>query len=111
MNSFLSEWQKANDLSKEFITVKKNPESVFGRELVSDAMVRKGVDTLKAYAESGPGAFHRLISSLPEAELQPAIASILQHAASQGEKERRRPPVFFQTHDAAECKRHRPVRA
>ena len=32
------------------------------------------------------GAFHRLISALPEAERQPAIASILQHAVAQGEK-------------------------
>lgn len=83
---FLPEWQKANDLSKGFITAKKNAESVFGRDLASDALVRKGVDTLKASADSGPGAFHRLISSLPDAERQPAIASILQHAASQGEK-------------------------
>jgi len=83
---FLPEWQKANDLSKGFITAKKNAESVFGRDLASDALVRKGVDTLKASADSGPGAFHRLIASLPQAERQPAIASILQHAASQGER-------------------------
>lgn len=84
--NFLPEWQKANDLSKGYITAKKNAESVFGRDLASDTMVRKGVDMLKASADSGPGAFHRLISALPEAERQPAIASILQHAASQGEK-------------------------
>lgn len=84
--NFLPEWQKANDLSKGYITAKKNAESVFGRDLASDSMVRKGVDMLKASADSGPGAFHRLITSLPEVERQPAIASILQHAAAQGEK-------------------------
>ncbi|WP_325931902.1 lytic transglycosylase domain-containing protein [Leclercia adecarboxylata] len=84
--NFLPEWQKANDLSKGYITAKQNAESVFGRDLASDAMVRKGVDMLKASADSGPGAFNRLIASLPEAERQPAIASILQHAAAQGER-------------------------
>lgn len=44
------------------------------------------MDTLKASADSGPGAFHRLIAALPKAERQPAIASILQHVAAQGEK-------------------------
>lgn len=84
--NFLTEWQKANDLSKSYIIAKQNAESVFGRDLASDAMVRKGADTLKASANTGTGAFHRLISALPEAERQPAIASILQHAVAQGEK-------------------------
>lgn len=60
--NFLTEWQKANDLSKSYIIAKQNAESVFGRELASDAMVRKGADTLKASANTGTGAFHRLIS-------------------------------------------------
>ncbi len=83
--NFLPDWQKANDLSKAYITAKKNAEGVFGRDLASDVLVKKGVDALKSSADKGTGGFHQLITSLPEAERQPAIASILQHAASQGQ--------------------------
>lgn len=83
--NFLPDWQKANDLSKAYITSRKSAESVFGRDMASDVLVRKGVDALKASAENGPAGFHQLITALPQAERQSAIASIIQHAASQGQ--------------------------
>ncbi|WP_250135668.1 hypothetical protein [Escherichia coli] len=49
-------------------------------------MVRKGADTLKASRKHWNWSFSPSISALPEAERQPAIASILQHAVAQGEK-------------------------
>lgn len=84
---FLDAWTKANDLSKARFTAQDRAESVFGRGLANDALITNGVKALQtasAKGLNGPNGFHSIISALPKSEQEPAIASILQDALSQG---------------------------
>lgn len=84
---FLDDWAKANDLSKVRLSAQESAESVFGRDLATDAMITNGVKALQsspAKGLNGPSGFHSMIRALPESERVPAIASMLQDAVSQG---------------------------
>lgn len=84
---FLDDWNRANDLSKARLTAQKNAESIFGRDLATDALVTNGVKALQSASAkglNGPGGFHSIMSALPAAERTSAISSILQDALSQG---------------------------
>lgn len=84
---FLDAWTRANDLSKARFTAQDRAESVFGRGLANDALITNGVKALQtasAKGLNGPNGFHSIISALPKSEQEPAIASILQDALSQG---------------------------
>lgn len=81
---FIDQWTTANDLSKSRFSAQKQAETALGKDLATDTLVTNGVKALQNSAKSGPGKFHQMISSLPEAERSPAIASILQDAMSQG---------------------------
>lgn len=84
---FLDAWTKANDLSKARFTAQDRAESVFGRGLANDSLITNGVKALQtasAKGLNGPNGFHSIISALPKSEQEPAIASILQDALSQG---------------------------
>ena len=81
---FLDQWSAANDLSKARFTAQKQAETALGKDLATDSLVSNGVKALQNSAKSGTGRFDQMISSLPEAERGPAIASILQDAMSQG---------------------------
>ncbi len=84
---FLDDWTKANDLSKARLSAQESAESVFGRDLATDALITNGVKALhssSAKGLNGPSGFHSMISSLPESERVPAISSMLQDAVSQG---------------------------
>lgn len=84
---FLDDWTKANDLSKVRLAAQESAESVFGRDLATDALITNGVKALQASSAkglNGPSGFHSLVRALPEAERVPAISSMLQDAISQG---------------------------
>ena len=40
---FLDDWQKANNLSKARLSAQESAESVFGRDLATDALITNGV--------------------------------------------------------------------
>ncbi|WP_375542421.1 DNA transfer protein [Escherichia coli] len=84
---FLDDWQKANDLSKARLSAQESAESVFGRDLATDALITNGVKSLQSSSAkglNGPAGFHSMIRALPESERVPAISSILQDAISHG---------------------------
>ncbi|MGS8557065.1 DNA transfer protein [Salmonella enterica] len=84
---FLDDWQKANDLSKARLSAQESAESVFGRDLATDALITNGVKSLKSSSAkglNGPAGFHSMIRALPESERVPAISSMLQDAISHG---------------------------
>ncbi|HAX4446741.1 TPA: lytic transglycosylase domain-containing protein [Escherichia coli] len=84
---FLDDWQKANDLSKARLSAQKSAESVFGRDLATDALITNGVKSLQSSSAkglNGPAGFHSMIRALPESERVPAISSMLQDAISHG---------------------------
>ncbi|ECP6665116.1 DNA transfer protein [Salmonella enterica] len=84
---FLDGWQKANDLSKARLSAQESAESVFGRDLATDALITNGVKSLQSSSAKGlhgPSGFHSMIRSLPESERIPAISSMLQDAISHG---------------------------
>lgn len=84
---FLDDWKKANDLSKARLSAQESAESVFGRDLATDALITNGVKSLQSSSAkglNGPSGFHSMIRSLPESERVPAISSMLQDAISHG---------------------------
>lgn len=84
---FFDDWQKANDLSKARLSAQERAESVFGRDLATDALITNGVKSLQASSAkglNGPAGFHSMIRALPESERVPAISSMLQDAISHG---------------------------
>ncbi|HAW8098468.1 TPA: DNA transfer protein [Escherichia coli] len=84
---FLDDWQKANDLSKARLSAQESAESVFGRDLATDALITNGVKSLQSSSAkglNGPAGFHSMIRALPESERVPAISSMLQDAISHG---------------------------
>lgn len=84
---FLDDWMKANELSKARLSAQESAESVFGRDLATDALITNGVKALQtssAKGLNGPSGFHSMIRSLPESERVPAISSMLQDAISHG---------------------------
>lgn len=81
---FLDEWTKANDLSKARLTAQKEAESIFGRDLASDALVTKASSSLQNSSKAGVGDFHKMISSLPASERVNAVASTLDDAITHG---------------------------
>ncbi len=81
---FLDQWTAANDLSKARFAAQKQAETALGKDLATDSLVSNGVKALQNSSKNGTGKFHQMISSLPEAERSPTIASILQDAMSQG---------------------------
>ncbi|HAL7348410.1 TPA: DNA transfer protein [Escherichia coli] len=84
---FLNDWQKANDLSKARLSAQESAESVFGRDLATDALITNGVKSLQSSSAkglNGPAGFHSMIRALPESERVPAISSMLQDAISHG---------------------------
>lgn len=81
---FLDQWTAANELSKARFVAQKQAETALGKDLATDSLVSNGVKALQNSSKNGTGKFHQMISSLPEAERSPAIASILQDAMSQG---------------------------
>ncbi|EAT3172115.1 DNA transfer protein [Salmonella enterica] len=84
---FLDGWQKANDLSKARLSAQESAESVFGRDLATDALITNGVKSLQSSSAKGlhgPSGFHSMIRSLPESERIPAMSSMLQDAISHG---------------------------
>lgn len=84
---FLDDWQKANDLSKARLSAQESAESVFGRDLATDALITNGVKSLQSSSAkglNGPAGFHSMIRALPESERIPAISSMLQDAISHG---------------------------
>jgi len=84
---FLDDWIKANDLSKARLSAQESAESVFGRDLATDALITNGVKALQSSSAkglNGPSGFHSMIRALPESERVPAISSMLQDAVSQG---------------------------
>ncbi|EEW2303311.1 DNA transfer protein [Escherichia coli] len=84
---FFDGWQKANDLSKARLSAQESAESVFGRDLATDALITNGVKSLQASSAkglNGPAGFHSMIRALPESERVPAISSMLQDAISHG---------------------------
>ncbi|ELX9906834.1 DNA transfer protein [Escherichia coli] len=84
---FLDGWQKANDLSKARLSAQEGAESVFGRDLATDALITNGVKSLQSSSAkglNGPAGFHSMIRALPVSERVPAISSMLQDAISHG---------------------------
>ncbi|HAL3124997.1 TPA: DNA transfer protein [Escherichia coli] len=84
---FLDDWKKANDLSKARLSAQESTESVFGRDLATDALITNGVKSLQSSSAkglNGPAGFHSMIRALPESERVPAISSMLQDAISHG---------------------------
>ncbi|MHN87530.1 DNA transfer protein [Escherichia coli] len=84
---FLDDWQKANYLSKARLSAQESAESVFGRDLATDALITNGVKSLQSSSAkglNGPAGFHSMIRALPESERVPAISSMLQDAISHG---------------------------
>ncbi|EPG2240213.1 DNA transfer protein [Escherichia coli] len=84
---FLDDWQKANNLSKARLSAQESAESVFGRDLATDALITNGVKSLQSSSAkglNGPAGFHSMIRALPESERVPAISSMLQDAISHG---------------------------
>ncbi|EDQ1642950.1 DNA transfer protein [Salmonella enterica] len=84
---FLDDWKKANDLSKARLSAQESAESVFGRDLATDALITNGVKSLQSSSAkglNGPAGFHSMIRALPESERVPAISSMLQDAISHG---------------------------
>lgn len=84
---FLESWSAANDLSKARFAAQSNAESIFGRDLATDALITNGVKALQSSSAkglNGQGGFHSMISALPESERVVAVASILQDALSHG---------------------------
>lgn len=81
---FLDQWTAANELSKSRFVAQKQAETALGKDLATDSLVSNGVKALQNSSKNGTGKFHQMISSLPEAERSPTIASILQDAMSQG---------------------------
>lgn len=84
---FLDDWQKANDLSKARLSAQEGAESVFGRDLATDALITNGVKSLQSSSAkglNGPAGFHSMIRALPVSERVPAISSMLQDAISHG---------------------------
>lgn len=84
---FLDDWQKANDLSKARLSAQESAESVFGRDLATDALITNGVKSLQSSSAkglNGPAGFHSMIRALPESERVPAISSMLKDAISHG---------------------------
>ncbi|NWM91648.1 DNA transfer protein [Escherichia coli] len=84
---FFDDWQKANDLSKARLSAQESAESVFGRDLATDALITNGVKSLQSSSAkglNGPAGFHSMIRALPESERVPAISSMLQDAISHG---------------------------
>ncbi|MCO0235330.1 DNA transfer protein [Escherichia coli] len=84
---FLDDWKKANDLSKARLSAQESAESVFGRDLATDALITNGVKSLQSSSVkglNGPAGFHSMIRALPESERVPAISSMLQDAISHG---------------------------
>lgn len=81
---FLDQWTAANELSKARFVAQKQAETALGKDLATDSLVSNGVKALQNSSKNGTGKFHQMISSLPEAERSPTIASILQDAMSQG---------------------------
>lgn len=84
---FLDSWSAANDLSKARFSAQSNAESIFGRDLATDALITNGVKALQSSSAkglNGQGGFHSMISALPESERVVAVASILQDALSHG---------------------------
>ncbi len=60
---FLDDWQKANDLSKARLSAQESAESVFGRDLATDALITNGVKSLQSSSAkglNGPAGFHSL---------------------------------------------------
>ena len=84
---FLDDWQKANDLSKARLSAQESAESVFGRDLATDALITNGVKSLQSSSAkglNGPAGFHSMIRALPESERVPAISSMIEHSISIG---------------------------
>lgn len=69
------------------LSAQESAESVFGRDLATDALITNGVKSLQSSSAkglNGPAGFHSMIRALPESERVPAISSMLQDAISHG---------------------------
>lgn len=72
---------------RSYVSAQESAESVFGRDLATDALITNGVKSLQSSSAkglNGPAGFHSMIRALPESERVPAISSMLQDAISHG---------------------------
>ncbi|MXF27223.1 AAA family ATPase [Escherichia coli] len=70
-----------------WVSAQEGAESVFGRDLATDALITNGVKSLQSSSAkglNGPAGFHSMIRALPVSERVPAISSMLQDAISHG---------------------------
>ncbi|MFS1564176.1 MAG: hypothetical protein ACL7AX_12270 [Candidatus Arsenophonus phytopathogenicus] len=83
---FLDDWEKANDLSKQYFSMRDSAREAFGKSLDNDQLVKNLNSALRNSSENGLTPVHKIIRSLPEKERGIMLASALSRGVEKGSK-------------------------
>ncbi|HHR6568588.1 TPA: hypothetical protein ACS781_000020 [Providencia alcalifaciens] len=83
---FLDDWEKANNLSKQFFSMRDSAMDAFGKSLDNDQLVKNLNSALRNAAENGLAPVHKIIRSLPEEERGVMLASALSRGVEKGSR-------------------------
>ncbi|WP_406943367.1 hypothetical protein [Arsenophonus sp.] len=83
---FIDEWEKANNLSKQYFSMRDETKAAFGKLMDNDQFVKNLNSALRNAAENGVAPVHKMMMSLPEKERGVMLASALSRAVEKGSR-------------------------
>ncbi|MBX6952745.1 hypothetical protein EX226_18935, partial [Providencia rettgeri] len=83
---FLDDWEKANNLSRQFFSMRDSARDAFGKSLDNDQLVKNLNSALRNASENGLAPVHKIIKSLPEEERGVMLASALSRGVEKGSR-------------------------
>lgn len=83
---FIDEWEKANNLSKQYFSMRDETKAAFGKLMDNDQFVKNLNSALRNTSENGVAPVHKMMMSLPEKERGVMLASALSRAVEKGSR-------------------------
>ncbi|WP_334468178.1 hypothetical protein [Arsenophonus sp. PmNCSU2021_1] len=83
---FIDEWEKANNLSKQYFSMRDETKAAFGKLMDNDLFVKNLNSALRNASENGVAPVHKMMMSLPEKERGVMLASALSRAVEKGSR-------------------------
>lgn len=83
---FIDEWEKANNLSKQYFSMRDETKVAFGKLMDNDQFVKNLNSALRNASENGVAPVHKMMMSLPEKERGVMLASALSRAVEKGSR-------------------------
>ncbi|MDR5611156.1 hypothetical protein [Arsenophonus sp.] len=83
---FIDEWEKANNLSKQYFSMRDETKAAFGKLMDNDQFVKNLNAALRNASENGVAPVHKMMMSLPEKERGVMLASALSRAVEKGSR-------------------------